>query len=129
MSARCKLLFCLILSLSFAIASAESSDNPLVGKKAPNFNLSLLTGGKSDLDALRARQSTIIFFWATWCTRCSHELQELNKKVQELRDNQIKIVLVDVQEDSKAVESYVNRNGIRFDVFLDKDMVAADKYK
>ncbi len=128
------LLTAFILTLSFspfpvlAQFSIFEMENPLVGKKAPEFNLPTLSGQKISLSQYRAGKSTIIFFWATWCPNCQEKMEKLSKSATEMKDKGIQIILVDIEENAKVVNSYVKRYKILYDVFLDEESKVAQDY-
>jgi len=129
------LLTMLILSVTlfnpFPIAAQFpffEMENPLIGKKAPEFNLSTLSGQKMSLNQFRSGKSAIIFFWATWCPNCHDRMKELIKSTTEISDNGIQIILVDVGENAKTINSYVKRYKVPYDVFLDEESKVAEDY-
>jgi len=103
-------------------------ENPLVGKAAPVFSAETLTSGETDLNTFRDGQKAIIFFWATWCPHCRKQLKELNNMKAELESSGIKVVLVDLAEPAQQVRSYMKKNKIDFEVFLDKDQSISEEY-
>jgi peroxiredoxin len=102
--------------------------NPLIGKQAPDFKLATLKSGEVSMTDFREGKSAIIFFWATWCPHCRTQLKELDKKKEELSRKGIKIILVDLQEPVRQVASYMEKNKLDLEVFLDKDQSVAEQY-
>jgi len=103
-------------------------DNPLVGKKAPEFNLPTLSGQKISLTQYRAGKSAIIFFWATWCPNCHKRMKELNESAEQIKNKGIQVILVDIGENAEVVNSYVKRYKVPYDVFLDEGSKVAEDY-
>ena len=98
-------------------------------KKAPEFNLPTLSGQKMSLTQARAGKSAIIFFWATWCPNCHEKMKELSKTTAEIKDKGIQVILVDIGEDAKMVNSYVKRYKVPYDVLLDEESKVAEDYR
>ena len=103
--------------------------NPLVGQLAPDFTLEMISGQEVNMTQYRSGQPAMIFFWATWCPHCRKQLKELTQNRQAIEASGIKILLVDVGENSQKVLEYANANNISFDVFLDESTEIASKYK
>ncbi len=102
--------------------------NPLIGKKVLEFNLPTVNGKRISLTQYRAGKSAIIFFWATWCPNCHEKIDKLSKSATEMKNKGIQIILVDIGENAKAVDSYVKRNKVPYDVFLDENSKVAEDY-
>ncbi len=128
------ILIAIILAVSFNPFPALAQffnvgmENPLTGKNAPEFNLPTLSGKKMNLTQYRAGKSAIVFFWATWCPNCYEKLVELSKDAGELKNKQIQVILVDIGENTKTVESYMKKNHVPYDVFLDEESKISENY-
>jgi peroxiredoxin len=116
------------LGLKDASAQFFFTQNPLIGKPAPEFTLDLVKGGQKTLSEYRDGKSAVVFFWATWCPHCRVELKGLNTKAPELEQKGIKVVLVDIEESAPEVQAYLDKNKIGYDVFLDKDLSVSEDY-
>jgi len=103
-------------------------ENPLVGEIAPDFQLMTTADEKVSLKEYRGGDPAIIFFWATWCPHCRTQLSELNDRKEDLAQKGIKLLLVDLGEGKKQVESYIKKNNLQYDVFLDQDSAVAEEY-
>ena len=114
----------------FAMGSVPSSmTKEMTGKAAANFQLDTLTQTQVDMTEYRDGKKAIIFFWATWCPHCREQIKELNAQSQAILQKGIKILLVDIGEDTEEVKAHVERNRISLDVFLDKDSTVAENYR
>ena len=121
-----------------AVAPAEDgkvSINPLpggpvaAGKLAVDFKLPNLNGTAISLSSLRGK---VVFLnvWATWCGPCREEMPSIEKLYEEFSQNPDFVVLA-VSQDSEgrgAVDSYVRRNGFKFNVLLDPRNQVGDAY-
>ncbi|MBN1870179.1 MAG: TlpA family protein disulfide reductase [Candidatus Omnitrophica bacterium] len=102
--------------------------NPLLGQLAPDFTLLTLSGRSESMNSVRAGQPAILFFWTTWCPHCRSQLAALNGQRADIEGQGIKVILVDVGEDSRKVKAYVDSENISYDSFLDKDGIVSEKY-
>ncbi len=105
-----------------------SFENPMVGEKAPEFKLPTLSGKPKNLSDLREGKNAILFFWATWCPHCRTQLKVLSQKKTEIEEAGIKVILVDTEEPAERVQSYIDTNKIKYDVFLDENSEVSGQY-
>jgi len=117
------------LSGVYASSGISTMSASLIEKAAPDFTLDTLSKSAVKMSEYREGKSAIIFFWATWCPHCRVQLKELNSRAKELEDNGIKLVIVDLGEDRESVQSYVKKNNIGMDMFLDIDSSLSDPYR
>ena len=117
------------LNVSQIHAQWLEAQNPGIGQKAKDFTLKTLRAKKINMTKFRAGKSAIIFFWATWCPHCRGQLVELNVKRKEIETKGIKIILVDLGESKEQVRSYIERNKINLEVFLDEDESLSEEYQ
>lgn len=89
-----------------------------IGKPAPDFTLMNLHGEEVSLSDYKGK-IVLINFWATWCPWCLKEMPDMQKLSDENDD--LVILAVDVREDKKAVEKYIEEGGYDFEVLLDED--------
>ena len=128
-----RLLIVLVVVFSaFSVSKASGQmfffQNSLVNDPAPDFTLDTLTAKSASLAQLRGDKPAIIFFWATWCPHCRSQLSELSAKKADIESRGIKVFLVDLAESKEDVQSYVKRNKIQYDSFIDADSQVAEKY-
>lgn len=102
--------------------------NPLEGKPAPEFTLPTLMNEAVTMSEYRNGQPALMFFWATWCPHCREALEDLNTRAAEIKNQGIKIILVDVGEARNGVQSYLVDHSITLDVFLDESSSVAQEY-
>lgn len=95
------------------------------GRLAPDFTLTNLQGEEVSLSDYRGK-IVFINFWATWCGFCDKEMPDFQKLSEENDD--LVILAVDVMEDKKIVENYIEKGGYDFEVVLDEDGKVAMTY-
>jgi thiol-disulfide isomerase/thioredoxin len=81
--------------------------DPIVGKPAPDFILTVLDGPaktKTVTKAELAGKVVVIDLWATWCGPCMKELPEIQKVIESYAHSKKDVVLVAVSEDDEPSE-------------------------
>lgn len=96
-----------------------------IGKKAPNFTLMNLEGEEVSLEDYEGK-IVLLNFWATWCTFCRQEMPDMQKLSDENDD--LVVLAVDVMEEKKLVEDYIEEGGYDFEVVLDAKGEVARTY-
>jgi len=77
------------------------------GKPAPDFTLKDINGKDVKLSDLKG--SVIVFdFWATWCPPCVRAMPGLNELAGEFKDQGLKIVGINQDEDKDLVQGFIN---------------------
>jgi thiol-disulfide isomerase/thioredoxin len=83
-------------------AKAQNPVDELVGKPAPDFNLTVLDGeGKTrtlSRDDLKGKV-VMLDFWATWCEPCLIELPEVQKLIETYAKDKKDVLIVAVSQD------------------------------
>jgi cytochrome c biogenesis protein CcmG, thiol:disulfide interchange protein DsbE len=69
--------FSAFLATRHQAPGAASVDNPIVGKMAPNFTASTLSGSRITLSRDRGH-IVVLTFWASWCEPCQQESPDLS---------------------------------------------------
>ena len=125
------LMMAAVIVMTLSLSSSAQvffMQNPNVGKPAEDFTLKTVGGGETTFQDVRDGGKAIVFFWATWCPHCREALGKLRQSQQELKDQKIKLILVDVGEEEAAVKSYLDRNKIDMEVFLDEQTDVSGLY-
>lgn len=90
----------------------------------PNIQLSNLEGKKvsSTADFSEKNQLYVFSFWATWCTPCISELDEINDLMSEWKKEvAFKLIAISIDDSrtQKRVKPLINGKGWGFDILLD----------
>ena len=90
----------------------------------PNIQLSNLEGKKvsSTADFSQKDQLYVFSFWATWCTPCISELDEINDLMSEWKKEvAFKLIAISIDDSrtQKRVKPLINGKGWGFDILLD----------
>jgi cytochrome c biogenesis protein CcmG, thiol:disulfide interchange protein DsbE len=70
-------MVCVMLMTSPVHGKPVRAAGPVVGKPAPDFEITLMDGSRITLAQLRG-QVIVLNFWATWCVPCRTELPTLD---------------------------------------------------
>ena len=112
------LLATIILSSSFLLAQKETRTIPSANIK----NLEGETVNTSDFN--NDGKPMIINFWATWCTPCKRELNNINEVYSDwVEETGVKLIAISIDDSRKAskVAPYVNGKGWEYDVYIDSN--------
>jgi peroxiredoxin len=97
-----------------------------VGRMAPDFTLTTVSGETVQLAALRGKP-VVLNFWATWCGPCQREMPALEAAWQRYRGDVV-FLGVDQGEPLEVVQPFLEDFGVTFPVPLDSDMAVGDRY-
>jgi peroxiredoxin len=89
----------------------------------PNLVLKDMEGkSKNMADYSKSGKITIISFWATWCSPCKKELNNMHELYDDWKakyDLQIVAVCTDNTRNTQKVKPYVDGQGWEFDIIMD----------
>ena len=93
------------------------------GKELPSLSLNDIYGKKINVaDFGKNGKITVISFWATWCSPCKKELNNISYMYEDWQDDYdmelVAISIDDVRNVSK-VKTYVNGQAWEYEVLLD----------
>lgn len=80
-----------------AVLLASYSPKPVIGQRAPDFELTLIDGTKVSLAQLRGNV-VVLNFWATWCGPCKTELPLLDSYYAARRDVGLRVFAVTTED-------------------------------
>lgn len=115
-----KKLFLLLplLVLSFNALQAEDKTTQM-----PSIVIRDMEGKEIDLKKYASDDKYTIFsFWATWCSPCKKELENINDVLSEWKDKynvQLVGISIDDSRNAMKVKPYVNGKKWKFDILID----------
>ncbi len=118
------LLTVLYIGLQF---DPNSVPSPLVGKQAPDFEVTdLASGEKITLHQLRGKP-VVLNFWASWCFACKSEAAQLEAFHQKHMDKGL-VFGVAIQDRIEDAKAFANRYGKTYKLALDESGDANTQY-
>lgn len=112
-------------SSSEAAGADESAitDEP---ELAPPLSLKDMSGKTISLEDYKGSY-VLINFWATWCQYCDEEMPDL-VAFQKKHKNEVTVLAVNVNEDAKTVQAYLDKKNIDLKVLLDQEGKTAEDF-
>jgi peroxiredoxin len=88
---------------------------------APPFSLSLLDGTRVKAASLWKDRPVVVFFFASWCSRCAQQQKALAPLVDDYRDV-VTFVGVGGQDKPAAVRSWLDAHDVTYPVGIDASL-------
>ena len=114
------------LLLSIAVQAGAAS--LAVGDKAPNFEVTTLTGETFRLSDYAGEKPVYLKFWATWCSYCKVEMPHLQSMHNQYGDDvEVLAVNVGINDSIANIERFFNSGGFNVPTMIDQqgDLVSA----
>jgi len=92
--------------------------------EVPDFSLLDMEGNTHNLVRYEGKP-VIVNFWASWCPSCRKEMPSMNRAWDKINDEGIAMIAINVGEDRKIVESFMQAVPVNFPVLLDMDSKTA----
>jgi thiol-disulfide isomerase/thioredoxin len=105
----------------------SAATNFRIGEPAPSLAVPILGGGSFDLAALRGKPVWVNFM-ATWCPSCVDEFPVMSGFAARYAEDGLVVVAVDVRESEETVGAFVESVATTFDVGLDSDGSAQQRW-
>ena len=114
--------------LALLLASGCQRASALVGKPAPEFSLTDLSGRAVRLANLKGR---VVFLnvWATWCEPCREEMPSIDRLLRSMEGRPFAVLAVNLAEPQSRIRTYLEKTPVGFPVLLDRDTSVAKAWK
>jgi peroxiredoxin len=117
---------------SLELSSRDSQSKPaMVGKQAPDFQLTTLDGRIVTLAEFRGKKKVVIDFWASWCGPCRIEMPVMRRFYQSTHkaDAKFEFLAISTDEDRADAESAAKHDKLPFTVLMDSAGKTASAYQ
>ena len=98
------------------------------GRPAPDLRLTNMEGEVTDLRDLRGRW-VMVHFWATWCGPCRKEMPSLQRMVQHMAPEHLRLVLVNTAETDDEVFAFLGLVAPDLNSLMDRDGQVTEKWQ
>jgi peroxiredoxin len=107
---------------------ALTDDGPVVGRPAPDFELSTADGELVRLSDLRGKV-VFINFWATWCRPCKQELPDIEKLYEEKQSEGLEVIAINYEDSRADAVAYFTDGQLDMPMLLDRNGSVYDQYR
>lgn len=108
---------------------ASGGTHPLMGKMAPDFELSRIDGRQVSLADHRGKDVVVLDFWASWCPPCREGLPILNELAREHAGKPVAFYAVNIREGNELVAEFAKTNKLTLPILLDSIGIVSDDYQ
>lgn len=106
----------------------NSEASAMIGKPAPDFELSLLDGTKFKLSEHKDK-IVVLDFWATWCGPCVMALPDYIAATSKFDESKVIFVAVNLQESSDQIRTFLSDKQLTPHVALDRSSSVAPMFQ
>jgi thiol-disulfide isomerase/thioredoxin/outer membrane lipoprotein-sorting protein len=99
----------------------------MIGKPAPETEFQSEDGKTLKLASLKGKP-VLLDFWATWCAPCVEAIPEMIKLNTELKSTSLQWFSVDVQDDAKIVNEFLNQKRVPWINYHDTTGMIANSF-
>ena len=122
------LLIMLISGLLVAGCAGGVSQNPWIGKPAPDFQFQSSEGQATSLSDLKGKP-VILNFWAIRCSPCRMEMPYIQQVYDEWQEKGLMLLAINIGESPSQIAEFLQSQGLSLPVLLDIEGNIAQKYK
>lgn len=115
------------LVLASGGTGCKPSGPPVEGDIAPEFVLTSSTGATRKLSNYRGKV-VLVNLWATWCPPCIAEMPILDQLAIDYADKGLVVIGVAGDEDPQAVQDFLAKSPVKFEVLLDPNGAIGTQY-
>jgi thiol-disulfide isomerase/thioredoxin len=109
-------------------ACGDGVEPPAAGSPAPAVELRTLEGAPIPFPGSHRGTVTAVRFWADWCPYCEEEMRAIEPVYRELAGQGLRVLAVNVGQDAGTARRFIRGLGISYEVALDEDADAANRY-
>lgn len=115
----------ILVMFVFLFVVTSTNYAQLKGQNLPSIEIKDLSGESVDISKYSDNDKiTVISFWATWCTPCKKELNNISEIYEEWVDEydvELIAISIDDSRSTSKVKAYINGQGWDFEVLLDSN--------
>jgi peroxiredoxin len=96
----------------------EKSKRSIIGAQAPDFHIQNVYGTPYNINSFNNRYFVLVFV-ATWSDKCQTDELYIDKIISSFPDDQLDVMLVSLDENSREVRDLIHKDSIRWNVVTD----------
>jgi peroxiredoxin len=110
-----------------ASGGGSEGEHPLIGAKAPDFDLAAQHGSSRASLAAQAGKVVIVDFWATWCDPCKESFPHYQSMLDH-SGGQLAVIGVSVDEEPAGIAQFGQQTGVKFPLAWDDGQSVSRQY-